>query len=375
MWIDAITVGCFAVVGTLVFAVGDLLFGGRRRVLSRNQAASLLQQEQTGALYRGWFSKLLASSVPQLPAEIDGIRRDLSRGGFYSPTALTEYLATRNGLIWLVGLGAAALVWQSQARPDVQRVILMLGWALAISCYGLPRILLRLQANGRVARIQAGLPDALDVTTMCLTGGLPLQDALGRVTQEMQYAHPDIAVELEIVRKQADANTLSHAMRQFANRVDLPDIKSMAALVSQTERLGTNVATAVREFADSLRRGARFRAEERASKASVKLLFPVVLCLAPPVYLLLIGPSVLQLREFLLNENRPGGMLSASMNRGSARGDRYAQGTQLNTATVRSRADAAARVGSPAGAATDAAGSIAIPTSPRSGAITATPPQ
>ena len=151
MWIDAITVGCFAVVGTLVFAVGDLLFGGRRRVLSRNQATALLQQEQTGSLYRGWFSKFLASSVPQLPAEIDGIRRDLSRGGFYSPTALTEYLATRNGLIWLVGLGAAALVWQSQARPDVQRVILMLGWALAISCYGLPRLLLRLQANGRVA--------------------------------------------------------------------------------------------------------------------------------------------------------------------------------------------------------------------------------
>jgi hypothetical protein len=82
--------------------------------------------------------------------------------------------------------------------------------------------------------------------------------------------------------------------------------------------LGTNVATAVREFADSLRRGARFRAEERANKASIKLLFPVILCLAPPVYILLCGPSVLQLREFLINENRPGGMLTGGMSRGRA---------------------------------------------------------
>lgn len=356
MWIDAISLGSFAVIGTLVFSLGDLLFGGRRRVLARNAAADLLRQEQTGATYRGWIARFFAASVPQLPAEIDGIRRDLSRGGFYSPTALTEYLATRNGVLWLVAALTTGLAWQSQSRPDVQRAVLIAGWAVAIGSYALPRMILRLQANARVARIQTGLPDALDVITMCLTGGLPLQEALARVTQEMQFAHPDIAVELEIVRKQADANTLSHAMRQFANRVDLPDVKSMAALVGQTERLGTNVATAVREFADSLRRGARFRAEERASKASVKMLFPVVLCLAPPVYILLVGPSLLQLRDFVLNENRPGGLLSSSMNRGLANGDRYRQGTPIDNPArntpasnpnARATPDAAASVANP----------------------------
>lgn len=359
MWIDAISLGSFAVIGTLVFSLGDLLFGGRRRVLARNATADLLSREQTGKTYSGWVARFFAASVPQLPAEIDGIRRDLNRGGFYSPTALTEYLATRNAVIWLVAGLTSFLTWQSQPRPDVQRAVLIAGWAVAIGSYALPRMILRLQANARVARIQTGLPDALDVVTMCLTGGLPLQEALGRVTQEMQFAHPDIAVELEIVRKQADANTLSHAMRQFANRVDLPDVKSMAALVSQTERLGTNVATAVREFADSLRRGARFRAEERASKASVKMLFPVVLCLAPPVYVLLVGPSLLQLRDFVLNENRPGGLLSSSMNRGLASSDRYGQRPSAERATNRANA------GNPANraaAATDAAAAVTNPT-------------
>jgi tight adherence protein C len=287
-------------------------------VLARNASAAFFRQDSRKPSYGGWFWKTLSVLVPQFPAEIAGIRRDLSRAGFYSPNALNEYLGTRNLLLLFVAGTATALSFQAQSRPDLQRTVILTGWVVGILVYALPRMLLRLQANARVARIQKSLPDALDVVTMCLTGGLPLQEALGRVTEEMQYAHPEVSVELEIVRKQADANTLSHAMRQFANRIDLPDVRSMAALVGQTERLGTNVATAVREFADSLRRGARFRAEERANKASIKLLFPVILCLAPPVYILLCGPSVLQLRDFVVNENRPGGMLTGGMSRGRA---------------------------------------------------------
>jgi tight adherence protein C len=318
MFQDAITLGAFLLVFALVFVLGDVLTGGRRRVLARNASASFFRQDSSSASYAGWFWKLMSVLVPQLPAEIVGIKRDLGRAGFYSPSALNEYLGTRNLLLLMVLVTTVALSFQSQSRPELQRTVILTGWVVGILVFALPRMLLRLQANARVARIQKSLPDALDVVTMCLTGGLPLQEALGRVTEEMQYAHPEVAVELEIVRKQSDANTLSHAMRQFANRIDLPDVRSMAALVSQTERLGTNVATAVREFADSLRRGARFRAEERANKASIKLLFPVILCLAPPVYILLCGPSVLQLREFLINENRPGGMLTGGMSRGRA---------------------------------------------------------
>ncbi len=315
---DAVTVGAFFLVFALVFVVGDVLTGGRRRVLARNASAAFFRQDSRKSSYSGWFWKMLSVLVPQLPAEIAGIKRDLSRAGFYSPNALNEYLGTRNLLLLFVAGTATALSFQAQSRPDLQRTVILTGWVVGILVFALPRMLLRLQANARVARIQKSLPDALDVVTMCLTGGLPLQEALGRVTEEMQYAHPEVSVELEIVRKQADANTLSHAMRQFANRIDLPDVRSMAALVGQTERLGTNVATAVREFADSLRRGARFRAEERANKASIKLLFPVILCLAPPVYILLCGPSVLQLRDFVVNENRPGGMLTGGMSRGRA---------------------------------------------------------
>lgn len=344
MFLDAVTLGAFLVVFALIFVLGDVLTGGRRRVLARNASTAFFQQDSRKPTYSGWFWKVLASIVPQLPAEVEGIKRDLSRAGFYSPSALNEYLGTRNLLLLFVAVSAFGLSWQSQSRPELQRSVILTGWVLGILVFALPRMILRLQANARVARIQKSLPDALDVVTMCLTGGLPLQEALGRVTEEMQYAHPEVATELEIVRKQADANTLSHAMRQFANRIDLPDVRSMAALVSQTERLGTNVATAVREFADSLRRGARFRAEERANKASIKLLFPVILCLAPPVYILLCGPSILQLRQFVMEGNNPGGVLSGGLSRG------LANPTGANSTSLTNPADIGAA--SPASAAT-----------------------
>ena len=355
MFLDLVSVGSFLLIAVLVFVLGDLMFGGRRRQVALKSAAPLIGPSTQSYRYDGPIAKLFANIVPQLPSEVEAIRRDLTRAGFYSPTALREYMATRNAMLVMIAVFTVALAWQSAADPSLQRTVIVTGWVVGILGYALPRILLRSQANSRVYKVQRGLPDALDVITMCLTGGLPLQEALGRVTSEMQLAHPEIAVELEIVRKQADANSLSHAMKQFANRVDLPDVKSMAALVSQTERLGTNVATAVREFADSLRRSSRHRAEERANKASVKLLFPVVLCLAPPVYILLCGPSVLQLRDFVLRENAPGGMLSTGMGRGmrqlDANGQPVAQSTAYDTNRLRSAIPTPA-----AGAGGDAAG-------------------
>ena len=81
---------------------------------------------------------------------------------------------------------------------------------------------------------------------------------------------------------------------------------------SHAEHLGGNVSSAFRDFADSIRRTRRQSAEERGNKASVKLLFPVVFCLAPPIYILLLGPAALELKQFVQRENRPGGALSQS---------------------------------------------------------------
>ena len=258
----------------------------------------------------GRFRRALAGALPQSRDDQDRIERDLKRAGYYGMSALVEYLAARNTLIigfLLIGGGLAVAVPPSSSWPKM--IFIATGVACALA-YIMPRLVLKLQANKRLRRIETGLPDVLDLIRMCLTGGLSLRDSLERVAREIEAFHPDLAVELEVIRRHAEADTMAKALKEFSRRMNTPDVNALASLVSQTERLGTHVAQAVMEFADGVRRQHRQRAEERASKTSIRMLFPVIFCLAPPVFILLLGPPAIQLKNFLRDSKRPGGVLN-----------------------------------------------------------------
>ncbi len=310
MFIDIVTIGSFFVVFLLVFLIGDTIAGGRRVV----RRAATIRLEANERKYSksvfGPLTQALATIVPQSSREIELISYDLKRAGYYRSTSLVEYLATRNGMIIVSLIGILSTLVLLEPDSPAQSIVLYFGIVLCALGYGLPRLLLRMQAKSRVDRIQRGLPDALDIVMMCVTGGLALQEALARVTSEIRYSHPDIASEFDIIRRQADADNMATALRNFAKRIDSPDVNALASLVSQTERMGTNVGVAVCDYADSVRRAHRQRAEERASKTSIKMLFPVILCLAPPIYILLLGPPFLKLKNFVDEAHRPGGVLA-----------------------------------------------------------------
>lgn len=255
----------------------------------------------------GPLSQLLAASIPQLPREKSGIAKELKQAGRHGRHAITRYLAIRNGMLLGVCLLAIGAVVGALGNSNAISKVLILSLFTFVVVYALPRLYLQNQASRRVARIEAGLPDALDMMTMCVTAGLPLRDAMGSVCREIRPSHPDVSRELAIINAQAEAGSIGQALNQFAERIDAPDIRSLASIVGQTDRLGTNVATAISDYADNVRRTQRRRAEERANKLSFKMLFPVVLCLAPPVYIVLIGPPILQLADFITRtDNRAG---------------------------------------------------------------------
>ncbi|HAW26780.1 MAG TPA: hypothetical protein DCY03_01480 [Planctomycetaceae bacterium] len=309
MFIEIVTVATFLLVCFVIFLIGDAISAGHRTGRNKNS-----KYDERGANYYktskvGVFSRALAGVIPQSSQEISKIELDLKRAGYYRSTALVEYLATRNMLVVLVLIGTGVGCVLADPGSNLPEIILIAGLLIAGAGYGLPRIVLQNQANRRVHRIQRGLPDALDLVMMCLTGGVPLRTALERVTDEVRFSHPDIAVEFEIIRRHADANSMADALKQFAKRIDAPDVNALSLMISQTERLGTNVSTALIDFADGVRRKYRQRAEENSSKTSIKLLFPIIFCMAPPIYILFFGPAVLELRNFLIREHRPGGIL------------------------------------------------------------------
>jgi tight adherence protein C len=207
-------------------------------------------------------------------------------------------------------LTACWVVASADASERMTLKVIAIGTISMIVLFAVPRLIIQWQGNARIQRIQVGLPDALDILTMCLTSGLPLQTALSRLNGPLHSAHPDLADELDILRRQSDAGSMEHALQQFSHRVDAPEIHTLTSLVGHAERLGTNVAAVIRDYADGLRRAHRQRAEERGNRITVQMLFPIALCLAPASYILLLGPPVLEMRDFLLRENRAGGILS-----------------------------------------------------------------
>ena len=303
MFLDVVTAAAFLVICLSAYLIAEYVRKGRKR-------ADVLVKETNRSA--GAYARAMAKVVPQLGSEVDKIERDLKRAGYYGKSALVEYMASRNTLIVLVLIATGVLAVLADPTTSAPRLVLMIGVLTAILGYSIPRIVLNLQARARVDRIQRGLPDALDIIRMCISGGLPLREALERVAGEIGSFHPDIAAELMVIHRHADTNSMPVALKNFSKRINTPDINALAALVSQSDQVGTNVASAVSEYADGIRRQHRQRADEAASKTTIRMLFPVIFCLAPPIYILLCGPPLLQLRNFVREGHEPGGILDGS---------------------------------------------------------------
>ncbi len=304
---STIIISTFAGLVIAVYMLGMAIINARRRVHNINDVERQLSSKRNGTIRR-W----LADAIPQPQGELERLEQDLKRAGFYGSNAVIEFRSIRNLLVLVVIISGVGAAIAAKPGSDLPRTLLLVTALTTVAAYVAPRLVLHLQAVKRLDSIQRGLPDALDIIRMCLTGGLPLRDCLVRVSREVEFFHPDVAIELEVVRRHAEIDTMARALREFSRRMNAPDVNALASLVTQSERTGTNVAVAVTEFADSIRQQFRQRAEERANKTSIRMLFPVILCLAPPIFILLLGPPALQLRTFLNAARNPGGIMDTA---------------------------------------------------------------
>ena len=304
MFIELITLATFFGIVGLVLFVRSLIVGWRGNLGDQLaiEAGSLAAEPIFGAL-----TEPLAAQIPPIIGTADELTQDLRRAGYYKPTARSEFLAIRNVLaILTILLTGVYAVMVGPERNDLLAPILIWGLSAAAMLYTLPWLYLRMQVRRRLAAIQRALPDAFDMLTMALSGGLTIPEALGHVSRETVFSHPDLAVELEIVRRHAEMTSLGDAFRQFAKRIDIPEVANLTSIVTQSERLGSNVVTSVREYADGVRLKNRQLANDRANKAGLKMLFPLVLCVAPAALIILWGPAILELRNYFRSFTVPG---------------------------------------------------------------------
>jgi tight adherence protein C len=166
----------------------------------------------------------------------------------------------------------------------------------ALAGFLAPRFYINSRVKNRQRELQRALPDALDLLVVCVEAGLGLNNALQRVAHEIGGVSRVLAHELQMVNLEIRAGAPRlEALKNLGERTGLDDLRSLVAMLVQTERFGTPVADALRAYADSLRVKRRQRAEEAAAKTTIKLLFPLVFFIFPPLYIVILGPAVLMM--------------------------------------------------------------------------------
>jgi tight adherence protein C len=236
------------------------------------------------------LGKLVLGSSDQTPRT----QLLMMRAGYRSP----EALSAMSGFKLLMPVVLVALVFATgiyRWNPYMFPVI------AAVLGYLLPETWLTWRVSARQHRLRRGLPDGLDLLVICVEAGLGLDQALMKVTQELRITHRELSDELHLVNLEMRiGKTRLEALRELGRRTGLEDIKSLVAMLIQTDRFGTSVAQSLRVYSDDLRIKRRQRAEEMSAKTSVKMVPPLVFFIFPALMVVILGPAVLTLLRQLV---------------------------------------------------------------------------
>ena len=238
-------------------------------------------------------ARRVTTFVPKSPKEMGRLQRRLTKAGYPGPRAAALYAAAEMVLPVVFGL---ATIWYFGMSGGVV-------FALLAACigYAVPGFWLAHRTNVRQKQIRNGLPDALDLMIVCIEAGSAIDQAIVKVSEELALPYPALAAELRLVNTEVRAGKPRlEAFKNFAARTGVDDVRSLVAMLVQTDRFGTSIAHALRTHAAVSRTKRRQRAEERAAKLGVKLVFPLVFFLFPAMYVVVLGPAVIKIIKFLI---------------------------------------------------------------------------
>lgn len=227
----------------------------------------------------------ISKAIPLSPSDVSRTRAWLIQAGLRESRHVSIYFGSR---LLLAGIGFATVV----ALSGFSSLPLLV--CVPALGFFIPRFFLKRMIKDRQQRIRIALPDALDLTVICVEAGLALDQALMRVGKDLHHAHPDLSDEFHLVNLEMRAGKPRvEALRNLVERTGVDDIRSLVGTLIQTDRFGTSVAQALRVHSDSLRTARRQRAEEQAAKTTIKMVPPLVLFILVPFLFVTVGPALI----------------------------------------------------------------------------------
>lgn len=247
------------------------------------------------------------SGTPSLLVAIDPnsystLRSDLTRAGFRGRNATTWYWIWR--ILGALALGAVGFWMQRNfIKEGALEVLLPVGGVLG--GFALPYYIVQRRVALRREKIQKSLPNVLDLIIVCVEAGLSLNAAIQRIAKEMRYTYPELAGELSILNQEFFLGVgRAEAFRNLALRTGVDELRSLATVLMQSDRLGTSIAEVLRVQAEIMRTKRRQRAMEDAQKMPIKLLFPLIFFIFPALLVVILGPAALTLYRSLTDVAR-----------------------------------------------------------------------
>lgn len=270
----------------------------KSRLFSVIDTQSLSDKDTAILLSNRWnrlWNRLSKMTVPADVWNDEYFHAKLLRAGFRSSNVVLIYFTLRAifTAAFPVIFFILMTVYEFESSASFLSLLLISSASLG---YYLPALYIHLRTNNRIALIQQGVPDLIDLLVICTEAGLGIDSALNRVSHEMLRSNPELAEELFLTNLEIRAGAgRSKALSNLAMRTQLDSIKDLVSILTQSEHFGTSISASLRTQAGIIRKLRMQAAEEIASKIPVKMLLPMVFFIFPSLIIVVIGPAFIQI--------------------------------------------------------------------------------
>ena len=288
----------FVAVMSLLYFFGVKFWVNPKTMLERITADNLGQPAAHSSLA---FHDLLAkvgNLVPASPVDLSNTQRRLYSAGYRSSAALKVFYGIKAVATLLLPL----LAWAVLARAGVhgENFFGLIALAAGLGFLG-PNEFVNHMVKRRKHRISRALPNALDLMVVCVESGLGLDQAILQVSRELQISYPEISSEFAITNlEMRHGKQRAEALRNLGERTGVGDMKKLMATLIQADRFGTSIGQTLRIHSEFMRTTARQKAEEKAAKMGIKLVFPIFFCILPALFVVTVGPVIVKIMFELL---------------------------------------------------------------------------
>ncbi|MBN8964890.1 MAG: type II secretion system F family protein [Rhizobiales bacterium] len=220
------------------------------------------------------------------------LRQRLIQAGIYSPRAPGYFFLSRTVLA--IGLATLAFLF-SPAEAGSSPFWLLIFSAGSIG-YVAPGLYIGQRIKNRTAEHRAGFPDFLDLLVVCADAGLSMEAALDRVGTELGVSYPSLSGNIHLTNLEIRAGrTMSESLEHLGDRLGIEEARSFATLIQQSTELGSSITDALRVYSDDMRHKRLSRAEEKAYSLPAKLAVPMMLCIFPVLFVVILLPVFVRL--------------------------------------------------------------------------------